>query len=567
MPHFNAQTPPFPVNTTTRGDQDQAKVIGLPDGGFVMVWEAQAADYAPVNIMMQRFDAAGDPVGENVRVNTVTGIGKVNKDPEIALLDDGSWAVVWHFFDFLSFAQPHSVMVQVFDPEGQTSGAPYSAFTDSLDKAADPTVTALADGDFFVAWEIQGAPFGRATEMRGRVCDADGPVAPVVVLDTGPGQFQNNPELATLSDGQIALVWSEANEITFLGPKDTSVFARILNPDGTPTGEQFEVFAERGQRSISDVISLPGGGFAVVGVGSPLGGLPTSIVVQVFSNAGELIEDVFVRPTEGERVYHPQLAVLPDGGFALTYSVLLERFNYFEEQTDTFLMRFDADGHRLTDPVKVNVESRSGYKTGESDIAVLTDGSLVVSWEGQDLLTYGGDVHARIYAADMFGTPRSDTLEGTASNDQIFALAGHDVVRAGEGDDTVAGGAGRDVLAGGIGNDVLEGGEGNDRLNGGPGADVLIGGPGDDQMIGGGGADEFHFASGQDVIVDFENNSDTIVLDGAALGVAGYLVPDLLDDFAQVVDGNTVFDFGGGNTLTVNGVAVPSVFIDDIIIG
>lgn len=96
--------------------------------------------------------------------------------------------------------------------------------------------------------------------------------------------------------------------------------------------------------------------------------------------------------------------------------------------------------------------------------------------------------------------------------------------------DKLIGGSGADKLVGSAGNDVLKGGAGNDIMDGGPGRDTFV------------------FDDGADVIRDFDGDKlrlDDALWDNTALTKAEVLA------FADVVAGDTIFDFGGGNTLII----------------
>ncbi len=110
---------------------------------------------------------------------------------------------------------------------------------------------------------------------------------------------------------------------------------------------------------------------------------------------------------------------------------------------------------------------------------------------------------------DLTGTDGDDQMSGTNVADRIVAGDGADVVRSGAGDDT------------------LDGGFGNDRLFGGQGNDTYIFGPG----------------SGQDTIVEFQGNQDTIRM---APGVASsdVVVTRSNDDLVLSLN-------GGADRLTV----------------
>ena len=210
---------------------------------------------------------------------------------------------------------------------------------------------------------------------------------------------------------------------------------------------------------------------------------------------------------------------------------------------------------------------------------------------------------------NLRGTQEDNVITGNSNVDYIYGRRGDDTLNGGVGDDVLFGGVGADTLNGGIhrdraqysqslteltldlldasrntgegagdvynsiedlagseyddqifgnnganrlfgrgGDDRLTGRSGDDYLNGGGGRDTLLGGIGNDVLRGGASKDTFVFDSGQDVIEDF--NADLLRLDDALWGNTSLSRAQILD-FASVVAGDTVFDFGGGNTLTL----------------
>ena len=57
----------FRVNTTTAGDQWPSEVVGLNDGGFLLVWNGP--DGSGVGVFARRYDADGTPLGDEFRIN------------------------------------------------------------------------------------------------------------------------------------------------------------------------------------------------------------------------------------------------------------------------------------------------------------------------------------------------------------------------------------------------------------------------------------------------------------------------------------------------------------------
>jgi len=126
-----------------------------------------------------------------------------------------------------------------------------------------------------------------------------------------------------------------------------------------------------------------------------------------------------------------------------------------------------------------------------------------------------------------------------------------------DGNDVLLGGYGRDTRWAGIPSestaDRLYGGYGNDHLFGQSGPDILDGGAGDDILTGGGGYDVFIFHEGRDRITDFAPTVDRLRLDDA-LWSGQLTAAQVVDRHAKVTGGDVVFDFGGGDTLTLEDV-------------
>ncbi len=198
---------------------------------------------------------------------------------------------------------------------------------------------------------------------------------------------------------------------------------------------------------------------------------------------------------------------------------------------------------------------------------------------GNDTLTgnVGFDSLVGGAGADMlFGNSGLDTLEGGAGNDTLEGGFGADLLLGGVGDDNLSGGVGFDTLEGGHGDDslsgsagydMLTGGDGNDTIHGNSGRDTIAGGAGDDLLHGGIGADVFIYASGDgaDVILDFQNNQDTIQIDAALLAEAAPVAEDLRTYATRDANGFVVLDFGNGDTLTFVNTFTTTAILDDVV--
>ena len=174
---------------------------------------------------------------------------------------------------------------------------------------------------------------------------------------------------------------------------------------------------------------------------------------------------------------------------------------------------------------------------------------------------------------NLVGSDSNDVLAGDFRSNFIWAQAGDDRLYGGPdgGHDRLFGGYGDDQVFGGKGNDSLFGGYGDDLLRGGPGTDYLESqlevldrersnefeihtkierhDYGNDRLEGGAGDDCFYFYpdGGDDVILDFGNGDDKIVL------TAFEAIQSVSDLTLQQQGGNLVIDLSSqdGGTITL----------------
>lgn len=191
--------------------------------------------------------------------------------------------------------------------------------------------------------------------------------------------------------------------------------------------------------------------------------------------------------------------------------------------------------------------------TGDLGVDMAAGGAI--SLDGIDIaaLAGGSDEIENIFMGDG-----NDAVFGNALANEIHGMRGDDLLRSDLGNDKVYGDDGRDTIHGEDGNDKIWGGDSSDQLYGSAGKDQLHGDLGNDAFV-------FATGAGADKIYDFENDVDTLKLDDAIWG-GGLSKAQVIADYASVVNGNTVFNFGDGNKVTILGVTDTSIFQNDIAI-
>jgi Ca2+-binding RTX toxin-like protein len=555
------------VNTTTLHQQDDPRIAALPDGGFVVVWESLNAAQTRNDVFQQIYNAAGQPVGGNVQLNTATTYTYYN--PRVEVLNDGSWVVAWGVYN--SAAGVIELYGRKIGADGVPAGAEFQINTLAAGEQYEVEMTALDDGGFLAVWYSESSD-GDGYGIRAQRFDGNGQlVGAEYTVNTVTGGDQLFPKATTLDNGNVLISWQSYVYDTMGARIGSQSFGQIIQPDGTKSGAQFELLTTEVYNGAWSIDALNDGGFVVTGWSQVNG--EKKVVVQVHDATGQAVTSPDYIELSGTPIYEPSVTAASDGGFIVSYTVDVAGTGTTWGHEYTFIQRYDADGLKVGSPVQVNTHVGSRVYQDDADLITLEDGRIVVTWEGyaQDGSEEG--VFLRIFESQMVGTQGRDKLAGTNADDIISGRGGNDLLNGRGGDDLIRGGDGNDVLRGSGGKDRLEGEDGSDNLQGGnardfliggKGRDVLDGGKGNDVLNGGAGADQFIFSAGRDKITKFENNRDEVVLDRAALGLNGKDAQDVLDDYGSIISGNAVLDFGGGDILTVRGVTDLSVLADDI---
>lgn len=198
---------------------------------------------------------------------------------------------------------------------------------------------------------------------------------------------------------------------------------------------------------------------------------------------------------------------------------------------------------------------------GGADLLYGGNDDDILNGGAQNDTLFGGDGNDKLDGGTeddlLYGEAGNDRLNGGSGNDTLLGGSENDTLNGNDGDDLVFGDDGDDVIDGAAGADRMYGGFGNDILRGGNGNDTLFGGAGNDTLNGGAGADVFAFDTfmGADTVQDFKaEQSDRLYFSSDLAATAA-------DAFALAtqVGNRVVFDFGNGNTLTLNATVLAAV--------
>ncbi len=431
------------------GNQTQAAVSKLPDGGFLVTWSdnsQQLGDGSGLAIHARRFDANGTPTGDEFRVNSGTNLDQRNSS--VAVNGTGDVFIGWTDLSGSPDTSPSGVQGQFADvatevvngTEGADNIATYGLSETINGLGGNDTINAVAGNDV-----IDGGT--GADNMLGGLGDD------TFVVDN---QFDDVGESA----GQGSDTATTSVSYALAAGRSVEVF-RTVNATGTAaialTGNELvqQIEGNNGNNVID------GGGGADIMIGRA--GNDTYIVdlaTDTINEAGGAGTDLVQAP--------------------ISFSL-----------ADTAHVVGTVENLSLIGTAAINGTGNqlNNVLTGNSGANTL-DGGL-----GNDTLIGGLGI---------------DTLIGRGGNDTYELGNQTDVINDSGGIDTITSTMARSLAAfGTIDNLTLLGTAGNgtgnglaNRITGNAAANVLDGGAGNDVLIGGAGNDTFVINSTGDALVD-----------------------------------------------------------------
>jgi hypothetical protein len=497
----------FLVNTSTANDQKQSTVEVLANGRFIMAWRDHSllgGDASGSGIKGQLFDASGSKLSAEFLINTVTTNDQLQ--PTIAALPDGRFVVAWtdasQWAGGLDSIEGGAVRMQMFDVDGNRQGAEFLIGSTTTHDRLQPTLTVLADGRFVAAWtdHNQLEAGDDAFVIHAQVFDSDGNASgPELLVNTTTTNQQYDPKLSALTNGGFVATWTDESQ-TGGDLSGTAIRAQIFNADGTKAGAEFLVNTSTNvDQYDASVTALSNGGF-----------------VAAWTDVSGTGEDTFWYAARAQ-VFNAN-GSKAGAEFLLNTTTVYDQFDpslapladgrFVATWSDSSQSPDDASGYAI----RAQVFNTDGSKSGSELLVNTTTHSdqeysqVRILNDGRFVVTWSDrsqsedDTSGSAIRAKIFD-PRESAIDlsGTTLNDDFVGTRWADTMRGGAGVDRMQGATGNDNLFGDSGRDTLIGGYGNDSLYGGSDGDRLDGGMGNDTLNGGGGSDTLIGGKGHDV--------------------------------------------------------------------
>jgi len=408
----------FRVNNYTPDDQASPAVAMEANGDFIVTWNSQGQDGSNLGVYAQRYDASGNALGGEFRVNCYTLYQQFS--PAVAMDANGDFLVTW-----TSYGQDGSefgVYARRYGTDGISHGCEFRVNSYTFGHQWFPTVAMDADGDFVVAWQdgfpLQDGQDGSGIGVYGQRYDANGiPLGGEFRINTYTTGNQANAAVAMDADGDFVVTWQ--NEA--LDGSGWGVYAQRYDASGAPLGEEFRINSyTTGDQYLPAVATDAIGDFLVVWQSESQDGDGLGIYGQRYFGSGQA-----VRPQFGVNLYvtddqrEPTVAMDADGDFVVAWSGPGP-----SDDEGIYLRRYNAFGNAIGGELRVN-----SYTTGRQNSAAAamdSDGDFVVTWQSSNQDGDGWGIYAQRF--DRTGNPAGFELQVNTqtANDQLHPAVAMD---------------------------------------------------------------------------------------------------------------------------------------------
>jgi len=302
----------FQVNTYTYEIQETPCIAMNPSGDFVIAWVSWFQNFNGIGIFAQRFDKNGTPQGDEFQVHTLTD--QSHGDVSISMDEQGNFIIVW---------RANGVYARKFNSSGSPLGDEFQVNSDTTGYI--PKVAVDGNGNFSVVWYTwtqNGMTYEYEAYARLYNANCSARTEPFRV-NTTTSIYPMQPSIGMDTDGNFVIAWTA--DIRYLPngkynsyTADLDIYARRFNSSGTAQGDVFKVNTNSDSLTFTPQVAMdPAGNFFITWYTMQDG---TGIYAQGFNSNGvaqgsETRIDESI-PTIG---YIPRTTMNANGNFVVTW--------------------------------------------------------------------------------------------------------------------------------------------------------------------------------------------------------------------------------------------------------
>jgi hypothetical protein len=336
----------FRVNTTTLGNQVDPTVALDPLGNVVIAWTSYNLLGTNADIYARRFTLLGIPLLGDFRVNGATAGNQT--DASVATDDLGNFVVTWTS----TGSSGSDIYARLYTVLGLSLLGEFRVNTTTAGDQADASlVMNRLTGDFTITWASKGQDaagswgiYARQYNLLGLAKGAE------FRVNTTTAGDQLDPSIAiNRFTGAFTITWSSQGV-----DGSWDIFGRAFQANGTALGSEFAVNSTTaGDQTNSSAAMDSGGNLFVTWTSTDLDGSSRGVFGQQFTSLGELRDAEFAinSTTAGDQDaasiaidFRGQVIVVWSGnGEGDSQGVYFQRFSLATEA-------YEPDGHDHADP-------------------------------------------------------------------------------------------------------------------------------------------------------------------------------------------------------------------------
>lgn len=266
----------FQVNSYTISYQENPSITALKEDEFVIAWCSSEQDGSISGIYAQKYNASGDKSGAELQVSSYIYQSQIS--PLITGLEDGGFVVAWKRGGSSSgfYAQRYNALGSKVGAEFLIS---YSQNDDQL------SITSLQDGGFVVTWprgknSYQSYIYIQRYDVLGNKVGAE------LQVNSYQNPYQKNPSITALKEGGFVVAWTNKEQ----DGSGYGIYAQSYNVSGSKAGGDFQVNSYTNYGQDPSIIALQDGGFIVVWADTEQARSAYGIYAQRFDSNGRKVK-------------------------------------------------------------------------------------------------------------------------------------------------------------------------------------------------------------------------------------------------------------------------------------
>jgi hypothetical protein len=348
----------FRVNQQGAGDQQNARVSLLNDGGAAFIWQGGPQGFQ--RIYARFLSGGGTWTTGDVQVNTFTN--DYQADPAICTLTNGNVVAAWGSFNEAAAGSLQDVYAQILTPAGQKIGGeiPVNQFTPYNQRNA--ALAALPNGGFVVTWVSEQERMANSVDVYARLFDANGAALSDEFLVNTSTNVCAQPSVAAAADGSFAIAWAE-RDLASIHTNSWDVYARVFTGAGAGgTVNRVNTYTYGDQ--FAPKISFAGGSYLEVWTSMGQDGSGMGVYGQFLNASGSPQGGEFrVNTTTASDQMEPAVAADGSSQFVAVWT----SFTGFQYSFDLYAQRYASAAQPLPQPAAPYV-------------VTLSSNSLSVTW-------------------------------------------------------------------------------------------------------------------------------------------------------------------------------------------